>query len=151
MTTRDPTLQDLKPGNILIDEKKCLKISDFGLARKFGSPGRNMSHQAVTRWYRSPELLFGAKKYGEAVDMWSVGCIFAEMLQREPYLQGETDIGQLNIIFSKLGTPTEEEWPEMKERLARMELPIIYSGPYSYSTAPIELVFAALKFGDLNP
>jgi serine/threonine protein kinase len=104
----------LKPGNILIDENKCLKISDFGLARKFGSPGRNMSHQAVTRWYRSPELLFGAKKYGEAVDMWSIGCIFAEMMQREPYLQGETDIGQLNTIFCKLGTPTEEDWPEMK-------------------------------------
>ena len=101
-----------------MDENKCLKISDFGLARNFGSPGRAMSHQAVTRvgsfdcytftscllncwqWYRPPELLFGAKNYGGAVDMWSVGCIFAEMFLRLPYLQGETDIGQLRSIFS---------------------------------------------------
>jgi len=106
--------RDLKPGNILIDERKCLKITDFGLARHFGSPDRGMSHQAVTRWYRSPELLFGAKNYGGAVDMWSVGCIFAEMILRVPYLQGETDIDQLSTIFTALGTPTEEDWPEMK-------------------------------------
>lgn len=80
----------------------------------FGNPDRSMSHQVVTRWYRPPELLFGAKNYGGAVDLWSVGCIFAEMMLRVPYLQGDTDINQLTTIFAALGTPTEEDWPEMK-------------------------------------
>jgi len=63
------------------------------------------------RWYRAPELLFGAKQYGYAVDMWSVGCIFAELMLRVPYLPGETDIEQLDLMFRALGTPTEEDWP----------------------------------------
>ena len=67
----------------------------------------------VTRWYRSPELLFGARLYGTGVDIWAVGCIIAELLLRVPFLPGETDLGQLTKIFEVLGTPTEELWPNV--------------------------------------
>lgn len=63
------------------------------------------------RWYRPPELLFGSRYYSSAVDIWSVGCIFAELMLRIPYLPGESDMDQLKTIFRALGTPTEEEWP----------------------------------------
>jgi cyclin-dependent kinase 7 len=63
------------------------------------------------RWYRSPELLLGARAYGYGVDIWALGCIFAELMLRTPYLAAETDIGQLQTIFRALGTPTEETWP----------------------------------------
>ena len=63
------------------------------------------------RWYRPPELLFGCRYYSSAVDIWSVGCIFAELMLRTPYLPGESDMDQLKTIFRALGTPTEEEWP----------------------------------------
>jgi len=106
--------RDLKPGNVLFHPDKTLVLGDFGLARAFGSPQKNMSHQAVTKWYRPPELLFGAKQYGSAVDIWSMGCIFAELMLRKAYLPGDSDIGQLKIIFQALGTPTEEDWPNMK-------------------------------------
>lgn len=62
-------------------------------------------------WYRPPELLFGCRYYGTAVDIWSVGCIFAELMLRTPYLPGESDMDQLKTIFRALGTPTEEDWP----------------------------------------
>ena len=67
--------------------------------------------QLVYSWYRSPELLFGARSYTDAVDNWAAGCIFAELMLRLPYMAGETDFGQLEVIFRALGTPTEEEWP----------------------------------------
>jgi cyclin-dependent kinase 7 len=101
-----------------------LKLGDFGFARQFGSPNPRYTPQIVTRffnllinnnniirWYRAPELLFGAKQYGSSIDMWSVGCIFAELMLRTPYFAGETDIEQLSKIFAALGTPSEEVWP----------------------------------------
>lgn len=103
--------RDLKPNNLLINEKGLLKITDFGLAKAFGSPNRVLTHQVVTRWYRSPELLFGARLYGTGVDIWAVGCIIAELLLRVPFLQGDTDLGQLTKIFEVCGTPCEENWP----------------------------------------
>lgn len=72
----------MKPNNLLINEKGILKLGDFGLAKFYGSPNRELTHQVVTRWYRSPELLFGARMYGTGVDIWAVGCIFAELLKR---------------------------------------------------------------------
>lgn len=66
---------------------------------------------AMYRWYRPPELLYGCRYYSTAVDIWSVGCIFAELMLRTPYLPGESDMDQLKTIFRALGTPTEEEWP----------------------------------------
>lgn len=70
-----------------------------------------MTCQVITRWYRPPELLFGSRYYSSAVDIWSVGCIFAELMLRIPYLPGESDMDQLKTIFRALGTPTEEDWP----------------------------------------
>ncbi|XKL60333.1 hypothetical protein PGB90_001349 [Kerria lacca] len=103
--------RDLKPNNLLVNKQGILKIADFGLAKTFGSPNRIYTHQVVTRWYRSPELLFGARKYGTGVDMWAVGCIIAELLLRVPFLPGESDLDQLTRIFQALGSPTEETWP----------------------------------------
>ncbi|KAF9245302.1 kinase-like domain-containing protein [Melanogaster broomeanus] len=103
--------RDLKPNNLLIASNGQLKLADFGLARDFADPGYKMTCQVITRWYRPPELLFGCRYYSTAVDIWSVGCIFAELMLRTPYLPGETDMDQLKTIFRALGTPTEEDWP----------------------------------------
>ncbi|CAD6574439.1 MAG: TFIIH complex serine/threonine-protein kinase subunit kin28 [Cyphobasidiales sp. Tagirdzhanova-0007] len=107
--------RDLKPNNLLIAADGRLKLADFGLAREYADAEAKMTHQVVTRWYRAPELLFGARSYTYAVDTWAAGCIFAELMLRLPYMAGETDVDQLNIIFRALGTPTEEEWPGHKE------------------------------------
>uniref|UniRef100_A0AAG5D0R5 Cyclin-dependent kinase 7 n=1 Tax=Anopheles atroparvus TaxID=41427 RepID=A0AAG5D0R5_ANOAO len=106
--------RDLKPNNLLIGGNGVLKIGDFGLAKFFGSPNRINTNQVVTRWYRCPELLFGARQYGVGVDMWAVGCILAELLLRVPFLPGESDLDQLTRIFQVLGTPTETNWPDVK-------------------------------------
>ena len=80
--------QDLKPANLLISHQKILKIADFGLCRLFFEEDRannvQYSHQVATRWYRAPELLYGARFYTEAVDIWAAGCIIAEMLKGQP-------------------------------------------------------------------
>lgn len=106
--------RDLKPNNLLVNAAGVLKIGDFGLAKLYGSPNRVNTHQVVTRWYRAPELLFGAKQYGTCIDMWAVGCILAELLLRVPLFPGESDLDQLTKIFAVFGNPTEENWPEVK-------------------------------------
>lgn len=74
--------RDLKPQNLLINELGAIKLADFGLARAFGVPLRTYTHEVVTLWYRAPEILLGSKFYSTAVDIWSIGCIFAEMVER---------------------------------------------------------------------
>lgn len=91
--------RDLKPNNLLISSEGVLKIGDFGLAKFYGSPNRVNTHQVVTRWYRAPELLYGARLYATGIDMWAVGCILAELLLRIPFLPGESDLDQLTKIF----------------------------------------------------
>lgn len=80
--------RDLKPQNLLIDESRNLKLADFGLARAFGIPLRAYTHEVVTLWYRAPEILMGSRHYSTAVDMWSIGCIFAEMVLKKPLFPG---------------------------------------------------------------
>lgn len=105
--------RDLKPNNLLISPNGLLKIADFGLARSLGNPNEDLSSNVVTRWYRAPELLFGAKHYTEAIDIWSIGIIFAELMLRIPYLAGKDDVDQLDVTFRAYGTPTEQIWPNV--------------------------------------
>eukprot|EP00586_Coscinodiscus_wailesii_P009061 CAMPEP_0172524560 /NCGR_PEP_ID=MMETSP1066-20121228/294255_1 /TAXON_ID=671091 /ORGANISM="Coscinodiscus wailesii, Strain CCMP2513" /LENGTH=281 /DNA_ID=CAMNT_0013307699 /DNA_START=162 /DNA_END=1004 /DNA_ORIENTATION=+ len=107
--------RDLKPDNMLFLKDGTMKLADFGLARMYGTPKTRLSPQAITLWYKPPELLLGASEYSSAADMWSVGCIFAELLLRRPFLQGnQTDISQLDTIFTVFGTPTDTNWPDHK-------------------------------------
>lgn len=103
--------RDLKPQNLLINKKGELKLGDFGLARAFGIPVRNYSHEVVTLWYRAPDVLMGSRQYSTSIDLWSAGCIFAEMSSGRPLFPGSSISDQLQRIFKVLGTPTEETWP----------------------------------------
>ncbi|KAL4228943.1 Cyclin-dependent kinase 3 [Mactra antiquata] len=103
--------RDIKPQNLLIDVHGNIKLADFGLARAFGVPVRTYTHEVVTLWYRAPEILLGSKYYSTPVDVWSLGCIFAEMLTRRPLFPGDSEIDQLFRIFRTLGTPDEIVWP----------------------------------------
>ncbi|KAH8945248.1 hypothetical protein BDL97_12G031200 [Sphagnum fallax] len=104
--------RDLKPQNLLIDRRtNALKLADFGLARAFGIPVRTFTHEVVTLWYRAPEILLGSRHYSTPVDVWSVGCIFAEMVNQRPLFPGDSEIDELFKIFRTLGTPNEETWP----------------------------------------
>ncbi|KAJ6913449.1 cyclin-dependent kinase B1-2 [Populus alba x Populus x berolinensis] len=104
--------RDLKPQNLLLDQEKgILKIADLGLGRAFTVPLKSYTHEIVTLWYRAPEVLLGSTHYSTGVDMWSVGCIFAEMSRRQALFPGDSEFQQLLHIFRLLGTPTEEQWP----------------------------------------
>jgi len=103
--------RDLKPQNLLIDQNGSLKLADFGLARAYCVPFRTYTHEVVTLWYRAPEVLLGSKEYAAPLDMWSAGCIFAEMVTKRPLFPGDSEIDQIFRIFRTLGTPGEEEWP----------------------------------------
>uniref|UniRef100_A0A8C0G0N2 cyclin-dependent kinase n=3 Tax=Chelonoidis abingdonii TaxID=106734 RepID=A0A8C0G0N2_CHEAB len=107
--------RDLKTSNLLLSHKGILKVGDFGLAREYGSPLKPYTPVVVTLWYRAPELLLGAKEYSTAIDMWSVGCIFGELLTQKPLFPGKSDIDQINKIFKDLGTPSEKIWPGYNE------------------------------------
>lgn len=104
--------RDLKPQNLLVDkERGLLKIADLGLGRAFTVPLKSYTHEIVTLWYRAPEVLLGATHYSIPVDIWSVGCIFAELSRRQPLFPGDSELQQLLHIFKLLGTPNEEMWP----------------------------------------
>ncbi|VDK42374.1 unnamed protein product [Taenia asiatica] len=104
--------RDLKPQNILVDvDRKIVKLADFGLARSFGYPLRKLTHEVVTLWYRSPEILLGETLYCCGVDMWSMGCMLAEIATGDPLFRGDSEIDQLFHIFRIMGLPTEENWP----------------------------------------
>ncbi|KAL5972235.1 Cyclin-dependent-like kinase 5 [Taenia solium] len=108
--------RDLKPQNLLINSNGELKLADFGLARAYGIPVRQYSAEVVTLWYRPPDVLFGAKIYTTSIDMWSAGCIFAELSNAgRPLFPGFDVDDQLRRIFKLLGTPTESTWPGVTE------------------------------------
>ncbi|KAL1502104.1 hypothetical protein ABEB36_007298 [Hypothenemus hampei] len=102
--------RDLKPQNLLVNKNGVIKVADFGLGRTFGIPVRAYTHEVVTLWYRAPEVLLGTPRYACPIDIWSVGCIFAEMATKKPLFQGDSEIDQLFRIFRVLRTPTEEIW-----------------------------------------
>ncbi|RPA76372.1 Pkinase-domain-containing protein [Ascobolus immersus RN42] len=114
--------RDIKAANLLINNQGILKIADFGLARKFEEPPpvkgkgsgpatRDYTNFVVTRWYRPPELLLGERAYTSAIDMWGVGCVFAEMYRGKPILPGNSDVDQAHRIFKLCGSPTEMNMP----------------------------------------
>ncbi|KAJ4350498.1 ATP-dependent RNA helicase [Didymosphaeria variabile] len=104
--------RDLKPGNLLVNADCELKICDFGLARGFSmDPEENagyMTEYVATRWYRAPEIMLSFQSYTKAIDVWSVGCILAELLGGKPFFKGRDYVDQLNQILHYLGTPNEE-------------------------------------------
>ncbi|KAL2355329.1 serine/threonine protein kinase, CMGC family, CDC2/CDK subfamily [Cryomyces antarcticus] len=107
--------RDLKTSNILLDNRGRIKLADFGLARYIGDPlPPNLTKLVVTLWYRAPELLLGTSTYDSAIDMWSIGCIFGELLTKEPLLQGKNEVDQLSKIFELCGIPTDATWPGFK-------------------------------------
>lgn len=106
--------RDLKPQNLMVTKELVLKIGDFGLARVEGIPVKKYSHDAVTLWYRSPDAILGSALYGFPVDMWSVGCIFAEMARGRALFTGRSDQEQLLKMFALLGSPTPESWPALQ-------------------------------------
>ncbi|KAJ3033441.1 hypothetical protein HDV00_006348 [Rhizophlyctis rosea] len=103
--------RDLKTSNLLMNNRGMIKVADFGLARRFGDPVGPMTQLVVTLWYRAPELLLGAKEYSTAIDIWSIGCIFGELVNKEPLLAGKGELDQLKKIFQLVGTPNERIWP----------------------------------------
>lgn len=103
--------RDLKVSNLLLTDKGCLKIADFGLARAAGEPTKPLTPKVVTLWYRAPEILFGDETYTTALDMWSVGCIFGEVLNNKPLLPGKSEANQVELIVNLLGSPNDDIWP----------------------------------------
>ncbi|KAG6143021.1 negative regulator of the PHO system [Claviceps purpurea] len=107
--------RDLKPQNLLINSKGVLKLGDFGLARAFGIPVNTFSNEVVTLWYRAPDVLLGSRTYNTSIDIWSAGCIMAEMFTGRPLFPGTTNEDQIVRIFRIMGTPTERTWPGISQ------------------------------------
>ncbi|XP_025106180.1 cyclin-dependent kinase 16-like isoform X1 [Pomacea canaliculata] len=105
--------RDLKPQNLLINERGELKLADFGLARAKSIPTKTYSNEVVTLWYRPPDVLLGSTEYSTSIDMWGVGCIFYEMACGRPLFPGSTVEDELHLIFKMLGTPTEDSLPSI--------------------------------------
>ncbi|KAJ3396796.1 negative regulator of the PHO system [Lobulomyces angularis] len=107
--------RDLKPQNLLINSRMELKLADFGLARAFGIPVNTFSNEVVTLWYRAPDVLLGSRNYSTSIDIWSAGCIMAELLSGKALFPGKNNEDQLQRIFKLRGTPTEQTWPHVSE------------------------------------
>lgn len=108
--------RDMKGSNILLNARGELKLADFGLARIYDRRrAADYTNRVITLWYRPVELLLGETVYGPAVDLWSAGCIMLELFTTKPVFQGQDEIHQLEVIYGMLGTPEEEDWPELKE------------------------------------
>ena len=122
--------RDIKSENLLISEKNILKITDFGLARGYGLPIKNFRNDVVSLWYRAPDIILGNENYERSVDMWSIGCIFGEMVTGNIFFKGFSENDQLRKIFELLGTPNEKwykfymDYPEWKNQaLTEVSLP----------------------------
>lgn len=120
--------RDLKPQNLLVDPRThTIKLADFGLARAFSVPIRTLTHEIETLWYRAPEVLLGQKEYALGVDMWAIGCIFAELVEKKPLFQGDSEIDQIFKIFQFHGTPNNSTWagvtnlPDFKSTFPRFK------------------------------
>jgi cell division cycle 2-like protein len=104
--------RDMKTSNILVHGTGRIALADFGLARRYQEPAKAMTQLVVTLWYRAPELLFGEACYGPAVDMWSIGCIFGELITKDAIMPGQGELDQIDQIFSLVGVPNDKNWPD---------------------------------------
>ncbi|KAL2856656.1 kinase-like domain-containing protein [Aspergillus pseudoustus] len=131
--------RDLKTSNLLMNNRGELKIADFGMARYYGDPPPKLTQLVVTLWYRSPELLLGAETYGPEIDMWSLGCIFGELLTKEPLLQGKNEVDQVSKIFALTGPPTSQIWPGFRSlpNAKSLRLPPSYSSTQKGTAPPL--------------
>eukprot|EP00730_Choanoeca_flexa_P006830 TRINITY_DN12228_c1_g8_i7.p1 TRINITY_DN12228_c1_g8~~TRINITY_DN12228_c1_g8_i7.p1 ORF type:complete len:374 (+),score=63.13 TRINITY_DN12228_c1_g8_i7:151-1272(+) len=152
--------RDLKPANLLINLSNCdLKVCDFGLARVVDDHvdhGGILTEYVATRWYRAPEVMVSAKRYTRALDMWSVGCIMAEMLGNRPLFPGKNYVDQLNRILEITGSPSSEDLaaiPNEKSRRYVQSLPHRHATPYAelYPGAAPEAVDLLEKLLTFNP
>lgn len=141
--------RDLKTSNLLLSHKGILKVGDFGLAREYGSPLKHYTPIVVTLWYRAPELLLGVKEYSTKIDMWSVGCIFAELLLMKPLFPGKSEIDQLNRIFKDLGTPSEKIWTGYNELPAVKKCTFV-NYPYNTLRSKLPTILSDNGFDLLN-
>ena len=108
--------RDIKGANMLISHEGVLKLGDFGLARETASPGKeNLTNRVVTLWYRAPELLLGETKYTAKIDIWSVGCVLAEMMIGRPLFPGSKEAEQMVKIYQTLGNIEEGDYPEARK------------------------------------
>ncbi|KAG5643838.1 negative regulator of the PHO system [Asterophora parasitica] len=114
--------RDLKPQNLLINGKGELKVGDFGLARAFGVPVNTFSNEVVTLWYRAPDVLMGSRTYSTSIDIWSCGCIFAEMISGTPLFRGRDSQDQLLHIMRIVGTPTDAQFQKMAKDSPEIQL-----------------------------
>jgi cyclin-dependent kinase len=133
--------RDLKPQNLLVDDSgphPLLKVADLGLGRAFSIPIKAYTHEIVTLWYRAPEVLLGATHYAPAVDMWSVGCIFAELARKQAVFPGDSELQQLLHVFKLLGTPAEDVWPGVSGLRDWHEFP-------QWRAQPLDRVFPKLE------
>ena len=125
--------RDLKPQNLLISEHGVLKLGDFGLARAYGIPVNTFSNEVVTLWYRAPDVLLGSRNYSTPIDIWSAGCIFAELVTNRPLFPGKNVDDELIRIFKLLGTPNETTWSGLS-RLPLYRSDFAYYPPQDLST-----------------
>ncbi|XP_076888322.1 cyclin-dependent kinase B2-2-like [Bidens hawaiensis] len=131
--------RDLKPHNLLMDRKTlALKIADLGLSRAYKVPVPKYTHEILTLWYRAPEVLLGSTHYSTSVDMWSVGCIFAELVMKTAIFAGDSELQQLLHIFRLLGTPNEEIWPGVSKLKDWHEYPQWKPKPVSTSVPNLD-------------
>ncbi|KAF6142977.1 hypothetical protein GIB67_014544 [Kingdonia uniflora] len=138
--------RDIKGSNLLIDKTGMLKIADFGLANYFNpNHKRPLTSRVVTLWYRAPELLLGATDYGVGIDLWSAGCLMAEMFAGKPIMPGRTEVEQLHRIFKLCGSPSEDYWK-------RLKLPASFRPPQPYKPSLSEAFrdFPSSSFGLLT-
>ncbi|KAG1801450.1 Pkinase-domain-containing protein [Suillus plorans] len=147
--------RDLKTSNLLMNNRGTIKVADFGLARRYGDPVGvgGLTQLVVTLWYRAPEILMGATTYSTAIDMWSVGCIFAELLLKEPLFQAKSEIELLSMIFKLLGSPTSLSWPDYSTLPLAKSITLPSPQPHQFrqrfhhmTTAGIDLLVSLLTY-----
>ena len=145
--------RDVKPSNILLTEFSQCKLIDFGLARNFDGKSDPLTKNVCTRWYRSPEILYGAQYYGTKVDIWALGCVFAELVLGKPLFMGSSEIDQLSKIFGVRGFPDVIVWPEMRKLPLYFEFEDCFEVPMKkiLVNASSKMVSAVEAMLSLNP